>query len=387
MTRKRGLSRDAGPRFPGRLSTESFMRRHWQKRPLLARGAFAGFADPMPPAEVLALAESPDAESRLVLRKGARWSLEHGPFTRSRLRRLPATDWTVLVQDTNHFSAAADALLSRFAFVPHARVDDLMVSYAVAGGTVGPHVDSYDVFLLRGSGRRRWQISRQRDLDFVPGLPLKILARFEPEQEWVLEAGDMLYLPPDVAHYGIAESECLTWSIGLRAPSDAQFAAGFLDHLGEQLDLSGQYRDPGLRPARHPGSIPAEMLAHVERVLARIRWTDRDAREFTGRFLSEPKPHVHFPPPAQALSRKEFERAALRRGLALDRRARFLFSGRMFFMNGEVARPDAASARVMRLLADRRRLDRGASAPAAFWDVAHQWHACGYVHLGKESGT
>jgi 50S ribosomal protein L16 3-hydroxylase len=386
MTSKRGGRQAPGARFPGPLSTESFLRRHWQRRPLLVRGAFPGFTDPMSPAEVLALAGSPDAESRLVRRSGARWSLEHGPLPRSRLRRLPATNWTVLVQDTTHHGAAADALLARFAFVPHARVDDLMVSYAVPGGTVGPHVDSYDVFLLQGSGRRRWQISRQEDLAFVPGLPLKILARFEPEEEWVLEAGDMLYLPPDVAHHGVAESHCLTWSIGFRAPSDAQFAAGFLDFLGERIDLAGAYRDPGLRPARHPGSIPADMLAHVERVLARIRWTGRDVREFAGRFLSEPKPHVHFSKPARALSRERFERQAVGLGLTLDRRARLLFSGRMVFMNGEVLRPDADSARGMRRLADRRRLDRGASLPAAFWDVAHQWHACGYVHLGKESG-
>src|SRR5689334_4238144 len=153
----------------------TFMRRHWQRSPLLVRGAFPGFVDPLTPREVLACARSADVQSRLVRRDGARWSVEHGPFPPARFRRLPARDWTVLVQDTNHLSAAADALLARFDFIPHARIDDVMVSYAVPGGSVGPHVDSYDVFLLQGHGRRRWQISRQKDLAFVPGLDLRIL--------------------------------------------------------------------------------------------------------------------------------------------------------------------------------------------------------------------
>ena len=195
-----GSERSAGGGFPGPMGAAQFLRRHWQKRPLLVRGAFPAFEDPLSIAQVLGLAASPDAESRIVRRAGRDWSLEHGPFTKAQLARRPRRDWTVLVQDTNHFSAAAERLLERFSFVPRARVDDLMVSYAVPGGTVGPHVDSYDVFLVQGSGRRRGQVSRQKDLAFVPGLDLRILARFEPEEEWVLEPGDMLYLPPDVAH-------------------------------------------------------------------------------------------------------------------------------------------------------------------------------------------
>src|SRR3974390_3798215 len=191
----------------GKFDRAAFMRRHWQREPLLLRDAFPGFSDPLSPREVLALASNEDAISRLVVRRGKRWSVEHGPIPASRFKQLPRRDWTVLVQDTNHFSRAARELLARFDFVPHARIDDVMVSYAVPGGGVGPHVDSYDVFLLQGRGRRRWQISRQKDHSFVPGLDLRILERFAPEREWVLEAGDMLYLPPGTAHHGGAESE------------------------------------------------------------------------------------------------------------------------------------------------------------------------------------
>src|SRR5258706_882752 len=170
---------------------------------MVAGVAFPGFALPLSKLEVLAPEATPEAASRLVRRRGAAGSLEDGPFPPSRFKQLPRRDWTVLVQDTNHFSRGADELLAQFDFIPHARIDDVMVSYAVPGGSVGPHVDSYDVFLLQGHGRRRWQISAQKDHAFVPGLDLKILERFAPDEEWVLEAGDMLYLPPGVAHHGV----------------------------------------------------------------------------------------------------------------------------------------------------------------------------------------
>jgi 50S ribosomal protein L16 3-hydroxylase len=360
------------------------MRRYWQREPLLVRGAFPRFEDPLSVREVLALAASGDAQSRLVRRSGRRWTLEHGPFSRARLKQLPRRGWTVLVQDTNHFSDRADRLLSRFDFIPHARIDDVMVSYAVPGGTVGPHVDSYDVFLLQGKGRRRWQVSRQRDRAYVAGLPLRILERFVPEEEWVLEPGDMLYLPPNVSHYGVAESECLTWSIGFRAPTNEEFAKGFLDFLHERAAIRGTYRDPGARAARHPGALPPALLEQAGRALARIRWGAGDVKEFTGRFLSEPKAHVFFEPPARPLSLARFMAAGARRGIALDRRSRLMFSGSMFFMNGEVVTLRGDAARALRSLADDRRLAAGIAAPRSFWETAHAWHAAGFLHLAAK---
>jgi 50S ribosomal protein L16 3-hydroxylase len=259
------------------------------------------------------------------------------------------------------------------------------VSYAVPGGGVGPHVDSYDVFLLQGRGRRRWRISRQRDHDFVPGLPLKILRRFEPEAEWTLEAGDMLYLPPGVAHEGVAESECLTWSIGFRAPTDAELVAGFLDFLRDRLSPPGQYGDAGAEPAAHPGEIPAAMQRHAQRVLGAIRWNARDVREFTGRFLTEPKPQVFFEPPARPLARAAFARQGARRGLALDPGSRLGFSGTMFFMNGEAITPPAAARASLRRLADARGLRAPVDAPPPFWEVAYGWYLQGLIHLAEEA--
>jgi 50S ribosomal protein L16 3-hydroxylase len=340
--------------------------------------------DPLSVREVLALAASDAAQSRLVRRRGARWTLEHGPFSPAKLKQLPRRDWTVLVQDTNHFSDRAERLLGRFDFIPHARVDDLMVSYAVPGGGVGAHVDSYDVFLLQGHGRRRWQISRQRDHAFIPGLPLRVLERFEPQEEWVLEAGDMLYLPPHVAHHGVAETECLTWSVGFRAPDATQVVAAVLDTLRDSLAPAGTYRDPGAPPAKHPGEIPRAMFEHAERSARTIRWTRRELEAITGRLLTEPKAHVFFDPPPRTLSLADFTRRAARGGVALDLKSRLLFSGTMFHINGETHVPPAAARPALRRLADARVLHGPVAAPAAFWALAHEWHGRGYLRLQRE---
>jgi 50S ribosomal protein L16 3-hydroxylase len=381
MTRKRNKS--VRPEPVEGLDIRAFMRKHWQREPLLVRGAFPAFRDPLTPREVLAAAGRDEVPSRLVIGSGKRWSLEHGPIPAHRFKQLPGRNWTVLVQDTNHFSRAAAALLARFDFIPHARIDDVMVSYAVPGGSVGPHVDSYDVFLLQGRGRRRWQISRQRDLGFVPGLSLRILESFKPESEWVLEAGDMLYLPPGVAHHGIAETECLTWSIGFRAPSDADLVAGFLDYLGEELAPSGHYADPGARATSQPGAIPPRLLAHASHTLSSIRWSRSQVRDFAGRLLTEPKAHVFFTPPRRPMGRTQFARQARSAGLALDPKSRLAFSGTMFFMNGERAVVPAAARAAVRRLANRRHLAAPLKAPAAFWDAAHAWYVLGFVALGE----
>ena len=368
---------------PRGLDRAAFMRRYWQREPLVVRAAFPGLADPLAPREVFALAASGDAVSRLVTHARGRWRLEHGPIPAARFKQLPRREWTVLVQDANHFSAAAERLLARFDFIPHARIDDVMVSYAADGGGVGPHVDSYDVFLVQGRGRRRWRISRQRDHAFVPGLDLKILRRFVAEQEWVLGPGDMLYLPPGVAHEGVALGECMTWSVGMRAPDASQIAEGFLDFLRDRDLPHGSYRDAGSAPTAHPGSIPPGLMAHVARAAASIRWSDAEVREFAGRFLTEPKAHAFFEPPARGLSRRAFEARARREGLSLDARSRLAFSGTMFFLNGERVVAPPAARRALKRLADARELAPGENAPREFWDLAHAWYRRGFARTGR----
>ena len=239
----------------GDRSAAAFLARFWHKDALLVRAAMPGFGTMFSQPQLQALATRDDVESRVVIRSGRAWELRHGPFRTADFRRLPARNWTLMVQGVNLHDDRADALLRHFAFVPYARLDDLMITFAAPGGGVGPHFDSYDVFLLQGFGRRRWRYGRQRDLALRPGLPVKVLQRFAPRHAHVLGPGDMLYLPPAYAHDGVAVDACTTYSIGFRAPSHTELAQAFLDHLRDRIDLSGRYADPDLRPAREPARI------------------------------------------------------------------------------------------------------------------------------------
>jgi 50S ribosomal protein L16 3-hydroxylase len=363
----------------GGLSAKTFLRRHWQKTPLLVRGAVPGFGGVLTLRDMLDLATRDDCESRLIVRDGVRWTVEHGPFRAARLRRLPARNWTLLVQGVEQFSAPGMQLLSHFGFIPHCRLDDLMVSFAAPGGGVGPHFDSYDVFLLQGPGQRRWRVGRQRDLSLRPDVPLKILRHFRHEGEAVLRAGDMLYLPPHCAHDGTAIDDCFTYSIGFRAPSHQELASGFLAYLEDRLDLPGRYADPGLEPAPHPGRIVDPMLDAAARVLDRIRWGRRDVVEFLGTYLSEPKQQARFRPPARPLALRTFARAARRHGLRLAPGSRMLYAGSWCFINGESMRSPAGMA-ALRRLADARRLSgRQLPAQAPATDQLYQWYRAGYI--------
>ena len=357
----------------GGISAEVFLRDYWQKKPLLIRNAIAGFTAPLSKSEVLTLAQRDDAESRLITRDAAAWQIEHGPLSASVLRKVKNKFWTVLVQDVQHFSYEAHDLLARFNFIPNARIDDLMVSYAVAGAGVGAHFDSYDVFLLQGMGRRRWQISSQRDLRLQPDLPLKILSHFKPTDEFVLETGDMLYLPPSVAHNGIAETDCLTWSIGFRAPTKQDLSVAFLDYLRDELQLAGRYADPELQSSRHPGEIDALMHARFAALLDGLQSAARDPsmiRRFTGCYLTEPKSHVVFDAPETPLTTNAFAKLAMRHGVELDLKTRMLVDAENIFVNGEELAQVCADATALRALADTRvlvaaSLARMSSKPAA----------------------
>ena len=312
----------------GGLSPAQFLRRHWQTKPLLIRGAFPAFRDPLSPEELAGLACEQDVESRLVLERGGQrpWQVMTGPQNPTRLRRLPPTHWTLLVQGVDRLLPAVAALVEPFRFVPDWRSDDVMVSFAPRFGSVGPHVDSYDVFLLQGRGRRRWSIDTRAAPDFRPGLDLRILRRFEPETTWVLDPGDMLYLPPGVAHHGVALGDCLTYSIGFRAPSGRELlAAVFRQGLARERG-SRLYRDPALRPARHPGEIGAAALRGL-RALTESEWRGLSGQGFeaaVGALLTEPK--TGLAPLRTADPRRVRER--IRNGASLARvpGARLLFT-------------------------------------------------------------
>ena len=365
--------------FLGGLSAEVFLRDYWQKKPLLIRQAFPGFGGGLSPDGLFTLACDPDAQSRLVTQRNGRWQLQHGPLELQDFARPRSAKWTVLVQGINHYLPQGAELLKHFSFVPHARLDDLMVSYAPKNGGVGPHFDSYDVFLLQGIGHRRWQISTQDDRELIENAPLRILKNFEPEQEWVLEAGDMLYLPPHCAHNGIAEDDCMTWSIGFRTPGYQELAEQFLVYLQDRLCIEGMYADPDLKAQKHPSKISEDMLRQVERAIGKIHWGRKDIAGFLGCYLSEPKPHIFFDPPDKPLSAAHFARAAQTRGVTLDLKTQMLCHDGALFINGVENRVNRDSYRILRALADARQLPPATSVPQQALEHLYQWYLDGYL--------
>jgi len=366
------------------LPAHRFLRDHWQKKPLLLRNALPESGAIATPAALFELAARDDMESRLVQRRGRGWHVRHGPFDPRELRRLPRSGWTLLVNGINHALPAAQRLLDAFSFVPYARFDDVMASYAPPGGGVGPHFDHYDVFLVQGEGRRRWRISRQRDLALVAGAPLRILRRFRPTRDWVLGTGDLLYLPPRCAHDGIAVDSCITYSVGFRAPQAQELASGFLDYLQDRVRLAGIYEDPGLEPARHPARLDDNMVRAARKTLARIRWSGAEVARFLGCHLTEPKAHVVYPRPPRPLGARTFAAQASRRGLRLALPTRMLFRGSTLFMNGESVDAGARAAGLLARFADRRALPAGARLDAESAALLHQWYRVGYIVLGDE---
>jgi 50S ribosomal protein L16 3-hydroxylase len=378
----------------GGLSPDAFMRRHWQKKPLLVRQAWPGVAPPLPRAAMFELAARDGVESRLVQREGTepddRWRVRHGPLPRRALPPVSRAGWTLLLQGLDLHVPAAHAMLQRFAFLPHARLDDLMLSWASPQGGVGPHLDSYDVFLLQVHGQRRWQVAPVRDAQraaWRPGLPLKILRSIEPVHDWVLDPGDMLYLPPLWAHDGVAVSgDCMTCSVGFRAPAAQGLAAELLQRMadaaadaadaagGDGADRNARaqaaaqrlYRDPQQPATATPGAIPPALEDFAREAVARLLAQPGALARALGEVLSEPKPHVWF------------EAGALRaagQGLCLAAGTRMVYDRQHVYINGESFRAGGRDAGLMQRLADTRalsaadlaRLSDGAAALVDDW--------------------
>jgi 50S ribosomal protein L16 3-hydroxylase len=359
----------------GGLSPAQFMRRHWQKKPLLIREAIPGFQPILSRSALFDLASQETVESRVIVRKPQGWALKQGPFKRSALPPFKQSGWTLLVQGVDQHDDAVHELLKRFRFVPDARLDDLMISWASEGGGVGPHFDSYDVFLLQASGQRRWRIGRQKDLTLQPDVPLKILQNFEPEEEHVLEAGDMLYLPPRWAHDGDALGEdCMTYSIGFRAPQRGGLAGELLQRMADELDDETLYRDPTQAATAHPGAMPEGLEAFAVDALQRLLAERQSLACALGEVMTEPKPRIFF---------DEAQGHWVAGAVRLDRRTRMMYDPRHVFINGESFRAGGADARLMQRLADERALDalQVQRASEGAQALLQDWFEAGWLHL------
>ena len=365
----------------GGLSPATFMRRHWQKKPLLVRQAWPGITPPISRAALFALAGAEGVESRLLSRVDVPlspgWHLRHGPFKRRALPPVQQSNWTLLLQGLDLHCQPAHQLLQAFRFVPEARLDDLMISWASDGGGVGPHLDSYDVFLLQVQGQRRWRIGPVADRSLVPGLPVRILARFEPSEEWLLAPGDMLYLPPLWGHDGVAVGECMTCSVGFRAATSSTLAQELLLRIADDLapgeSAESLYRDADQRATSTPGRMPAGLRQFAEKAVQRALRDPRTLDHALGMLMSEPKPQVVFDA-GQPLARGA--------GALLDRRSRMLYDDHHVFINGEAFVASGRDAQLMHRLADQRQLSAAevARLSVAARALLGDWAAAGWVH-------
>ena len=386
MRQNDGMDVNAATPLLGGLSPAAFMRRHWQKKPLLVRQAWPGVQPPLPRPALFALAGREGVESRLVQRRGAdvadgrSWQVRHGPLPPRALPPQSRPGWTLLVQGLDLHVPAAHEMLSRFRFVPDARLDDLMVSWASDTGGVGPHVDAYDVFLIQVQGRRRWRVSppaRGGEPPWVPDAPLKLLRSFEPTMDWVLEPGDMLYLPPNWGHDGTAVGgDCMTCSVGFRVPSAGELARELLLRLSEDEGAPTLYRDPKQPATAQPGAIPPALEAFARQALQRHLADPQALPRALGELLTEPKPKVWFD------SRDALGAADAGAGLQLDARTRMAYDARHVFVNGESFLAAGRDARLMRSLADARRLSarERAALSAGACALIEDWRAAGWLH-------
>ncbi|QDH69935.1 cupin domain-containing protein [Marilutibacter alkalisoli] len=385
---------DASALPPLGMPPADFLRDYWQKRPLLIRNAFPGFVSPIEPEDLAGLACEEMALSRIVSHDRDRdhWRLRTGPFREDEFPGMPHQDWTLLVQDVDKWDADVAALLDCFDFLPRWRIDDIMVSFAAPGGSVGAHVDQYDVFLLQAQGRRRWQIdaSESPSLTFRRDVELKLLQRFSPTHDWVLGPGDMLYLPPGVPHHGVAEDACLTFSVGMRAPSAAELLGDFVDTLAAEADEALRYRDPDLEPPRDPAEIDVAAMNRAVEALNMLRMNDPERLgDWFGRFITLYRSSGEVIAGENGRSRIEIE-WDLQHGARLVRhpwsRMAWRKGGRgsRLYVNGHaIALPARAAARV----ANSRVLDGDdyAALGQAGQDCVFELYRTGHYHLQMDA--
>ncbi len=389
----------------GRVPPAVFLRDYWQKQPLLVRQAIPRFRGIIGRDRFLRLATRADARARLVIhhprRRGTRWERHDGPFGALDVGMLPASHWTLLVNGIESLVPGGWEILRAFSMIPAARIDDLMVSYAADGGTVGAHDDLYDVFLLQGPGRRRWQISTQRDRSVEPGAAIRVLRSFVPEADWLLEPGDMLYLPPGIAHRGVAEGPCFTYSIGFLAPSHAELVQSFFEYLGASLgarvDADARYEDPDLRPPREPLELGDAMVRRVAAAIARAAGRKGNGAavnraavaDFLGRLLTRPRPRHVFRRPARPMSEEQLARGLrARRGrIALALPSRGLVRGGRIFFNGEAHAGSRGTLRIFKELVRERAIGLPLAGAGDDRTVAllHEWYVAGYLHVEAPS--
>lgn len=342
----------------GKTSVNDFLKNYWQKKPLLIKNAIPNFVSPITESDLFIIAQNEEAVSRLIEHKQGIWQVKYGPFKKSDLPKKTNIPWTILVQNINHYFPFAESFLNLFKFIPYARLDDLMISYATKKGSVGPHFDSYDVFLFQAQGTREWKISDQKKFTLDKQSSIKIITNFKSKNSWVLKPGDMLYLPPNIGHWGISQSDdCVTYSIGFRAPGTFEIQSKFLDFIQDHLITNENeiYKDPNLTPQKNPAEISSNMTKAIRNIVDRLRWDKSSINHFIGQLLSEPIENSIFET-RKPLSLKAFEKSIVHKTLRLNSKTRMLFIKNNFYINGEFIKIDKKYTSFLKQLANDREI-------------------------------
>jgi 50S ribosomal protein L16 3-hydroxylase len=342
----------------GKISNDVFLKKYWQKKPLLIRDAIKNFKSPITEKDLFKIAQNETAISRLIEYKHGIWQVKYGPFKKSDLPKKTNTSWTMLVQNINHHVPFAESFLNLFKFIPYARLDDLMVSFATKKGSVGPHYDSYDVFLFQAHGEREWKISDQKKFSLDKKSAIKIITNFKTKNTWVLKPGDMMYLPPNVGHWGISQSDdCLTYSIGFRAPGTFEIQSKFLDFIQDNLitNQNDLYKDPNLNLQKNPAEINLNMIKKIQQIVNQLRWNAKSINTFIGQLLTEPIEGAVFET-SKPLTLEIFKKDLIRKSLKLNPKTRMLFIKNNFYINGELIETDKKSVVHLKQLANDREI-------------------------------
>ena len=342
----------------GKISNDVFLKKYWQKKPLLIRDAIKNFKSPITEKDLFRIAQNENAISRLIEFKRGIWQVKYGPFKKLDLPKKINTPWTILVQNMNHHLPFAESFLNLFKFIPYARLDDLMVSFATKKGSVGPHFDSYDVFLFQAKGEREWKISEQKKFSLDKKSAIKIITNFKVKNTWVLKPGDLLYLPPNVGHWGVSQSDdCLTYSIGFRAPGTFEIQSKFLDFIQDNLitNKNDLYRDPNLNLQKNPAEINSNMIKKIQRIVNQLRWNTNSINNFIGQLLTEPIEGAVFET-SKSMTAEVFIKDLVKKPLKLNPKTRMLFIKNNFYINGELIEADKKSIMYLKQLANDREI-------------------------------
>jgi 50S ribosomal protein L16 3-hydroxylase len=342
----------------GKISNDVFLKKYWQKKPLLIRDAIKNFKSPITEKDLFRIAQNENAISRLIEFKRGIWQVKYGPFKKLDLPKKINTPWTILVQNMNHHLPFAESFLNLFKFIPYARLDDLMVSFATKKGSVGPHFDSYDVFLFQAKGEREWKISEQKKFSLDKKSAIKIITNFKVKNTWVLKPGDLLYLPPNVGHWGVSQSDdCLTYSIGFRAPGSFEIQSKFLDFIQDNLitNKNNLYRDPNLNLQKNPAEINSNMIKKIQQIVNQLRWNTNSINNFIGQLLTEPIEGAVFQT-SKSMTVEVFIKDLVKKPLKLNPKTRMLFIKNNFYINGELIEADKKSIMYLKQLANDREI-------------------------------